>query len=86
LIISSGVIPMTASYQVHRFKPADAEKPRRIARKAATCRYLGRSQMTLWRWMHDTALNFPKPIQIRNVEYLDLDEVDAWLRQRVVKG
>jgi predicted DNA-binding transcriptional regulator AlpA len=76
--------PPPASYQIHRFKRPDTEQPRRLARKAGTCRYLGRSQMTLWRWMHDQSLGFPKPICIRDVEYFDLDEVDAWLKERVV--
>jgi predicted DNA-binding transcriptional regulator AlpA len=74
-----------ATYQVQRFKKADQEKPRRLARKAAVCRYLGRGQMTLWRWMHDESLKFPRPICIRDVEYIDLDEIDAWLRRRVVE-
>jgi predicted DNA-binding transcriptional regulator AlpA len=73
----------SASYTVQRFKKPDGEKPRRLARMAALCRYLNRSQMSMWRWTHDESLNFPKPIVIRRVKYYDLDEVDGWLRERV---
>jgi predicted DNA-binding transcriptional regulator AlpA len=72
-----------AGVRIERFKKPDAEQPRRLARMAALCRYLGRSQMTLWRWTHDGSLNFPKPIVIRGVAYFDLDQVDLWLRERV---
>jgi predicted DNA-binding transcriptional regulator AlpA len=71
--------------RILRFKRPDAEQPRRLARKAATARYLNRGDMTLWRWMHNETLHFPKPIKIGNAEYLNLDEVDEWLRQRIVE-
>jgi excisionase family DNA binding protein len=74
------------TYQVHRFKRPDTERPRRLARKAAVCRYLDRGTMTLYRWIKDESLNFPKPIRIRGINYIDLDEVDAWLKSQVVES
>jgi predicted DNA-binding transcriptional regulator AlpA len=41
-------------------------------------RYGGISEMTLWRWDHDPALNFPKPVRIRNRKYRRLRELHAW--------
>ena len=76
---------MPVSYQVHRFKKADdSEKPRRFVRMAGLCRYLQKSQMTLWRLTHDESLNFPKHIEVRGTKFYDLDLVDKWLEERVV--
>jgi predicted DNA-binding transcriptional regulator AlpA len=38
----------------------------------------GVSSMTLWRWDHDPALNFPKPTYIRGRKYRSSDELDAF--------
>lgn len=40
------------------------------------------SDMTLWRWQHDPALNFPKPVKIRRRNYYSEDDVTAWWRAR----
>ena len=39
----------------------------------------GVSDMTLWRWLNDPALNFPKPIYIARRRYWKEAEVSEWL-------
>jgi predicted DNA-binding transcriptional regulator AlpA len=42
----------------------------------------GISDMTLWRWAHDPALGFPRPVYINRRRYWRLAEVEAWERSR----
>ncbi|WBU53512.1 AlpA family transcriptional regulator [Paracoccus sp. SCSIO 75233] len=48
---------------------------------AATVRELcgGISDMSLWRWLHDPELNFPKPIYIARRRYWREADMSAWL-------
>ena len=48
---------------------------------AATVRELcgGISDMSLWRWLHDPELNFPKPIYIARRRYWREADMAAWL-------
>lgn len=43
----------------------------------------GVSQRTLYRWLDDTALAFPKAIKIKTRLYFRLGEIEAWKIQRV---
>jgi predicted DNA-binding transcriptional regulator AlpA len=38
----------------------------------------GVSDMTLWRWLRDPKLNFPKPITINGRRYWREDSLSAW--------
>lgn len=40
------------------------------------------SQMTLWRYQKDEKLGFPKPITIRNRNFWDDDEIEAFISRR----
>jgi hypothetical protein len=42
------------------------------------------SAMCIWRWQRDPSLNFPQPTRINNIDYTDMNEIDAWMRARVV--
>jgi hypothetical protein len=42
------------------------------------------SEMTLWRWKRNPALNTPPSSVINNIEYNDLDGWDDWMRNRAV--
>ncbi len=64
--------------------PLPTERPPRWVRNGALAKYLNVSDMTIWRWQRDPALNFPQPSQINGVSYTDLNLVDAWMRERVV--
>ena len=54
---------------------------------AATVREIfgGISDMTLWRWMKDESLGFPKPIVLARNRYWREAEVQAWIDQRAAK-
>jgi predicted DNA-binding transcriptional regulator AlpA len=51
---------------------------------AATVRELcgGVSDMTLWRWLNDPAMNFPKPIHIQSRRYWREADLIGWLEAR----
>ena len=43
-----------------------------------------KSHVTIWRWVNDPALAFPKPIQINRLNYWRLSDLVAWeARQKV---
>lgn len=44
----------------------------------------GISDMSLWRWLNDPKLNFPKPIKIQTRRYWREAEVTEWLELRPV--
>jgi predicted DNA-binding transcriptional regulator AlpA len=46
----------------------------------------GVSQMTLWRWLQDESLGFPKPTMIRGRRYWDADSVEAFRNRMVGAG
>lgn len=39
----------------------------------------GVSDMTLWRWLNDPALNFPKPVYIARRRFFREADVVAWI-------
>ena len=41
---------------------------------------LGVSQMTLWRWLHDPSMGFPKPHRFSRNRHWNLCELIAWER------
>jgi predicted DNA-binding transcriptional regulator AlpA len=40
------------------------------------------SPMTVWRYLQDTTLAFPRPITIRKRNFWDEDEVEAFIARR----
>ena len=52
--------------------------------KAATVRELcgDVSDMTVWRWLNDPTLNFPKPVRIQSKRYWRENDIAAWLESR----
>jgi predicted DNA-binding transcriptional regulator AlpA len=63
-------------------------EPKRWLRNGELAKYLGVSKMTLWRWKHDPDhkdLKFPPAAEINDIEFNDLDKVDAWMEARVAK-
>jgi len=42
----------------------------------------GLSPMTIWRYQNDEKLGFPKPITIRNRNFCDADEIEAFISRR----
>jgi len=43
------------------------------------------SDMTLWRWLHDDKLGFPKPMYINGRRYWDEEEIEAWQHSGVLE-
>ena len=43
------------------------------------------SDMTLYRWSHDPALNFPQPMRINNRRYWSLASIVEWERTQAAK-
>lgn len=56
--------------------PPDPHKRINAARVCAICG--GVSDMTLWRWLNDPALNFPKPVYICRRRYWREADVVVW--------
>jgi predicted DNA-binding transcriptional regulator AlpA len=48
----------------------------------AVQRHLSISDTTLWRWMRDPTLNFPKPTVTNGRNYFLRSDIEAWDRQR----
>jgi predicted DNA-binding transcriptional regulator AlpA len=61
-----------------------AESEAKWLRNAALARYLGISRMALWQWQRDPDMGFPQPTRINEISYTDMNEIDAWMRSRVV--
>jgi hypothetical protein len=69
-------------------KNAEAIEPsgqpkRRWVRNGECAKYLGISKMTLWRFKNVPGFDFPPAAVINNIEFNDLDKVDAWMEARV---
>ena len=45
-------------------------------------RYGGVSEMTLWRWLQNRELGFPKPYRINRLRYWDDAKLSEWERTR----
>jgi predicted DNA-binding transcriptional regulator AlpA len=41
-------------------------------------RYGDMSEMTLWRWLDDDDMRFPRPLRIHRLRYWKEHELDAW--------
>jgi predicted DNA-binding transcriptional regulator AlpA len=42
--------------------------------------------MTLWRWLNDPDLDFPRPIVINHRRFFKLSEIETWERQQAKKA
>jgi len=40
------------------------------------------SDMSIWRWLHNDQLRFPKPLSINNRRFRRLSELRAWEESR----
>jgi len=65
----------------------DTRNPhRRIPARAVQALCGDISQMTLWRWQNDPALDFPKPQYIGRRRYWREADIVAWLEARDTKS
>lgn len=68
------------SYEVSEKFAPDHYKLINAARVCEVCG--GVSAMSIWRWLNDPALNFPKPIYIVRRRYWREADVIGWLESR----
>ena len=63
---------------------SDLPRPMAVYLKATQVRerYGGISDMTLWRWLRDKELGFPKPCRINRMRYWSDSELTEWERVR----
>lgn len=59
---------------------------RKITSKQVRAKLGDCSDMTIWRYLRDANLDFPKPIYIRARRFWDEAEIDAWLEARKGKA
>lgn len=52
--------------------------PARVVRT----RFGGVSDMTLWRWLNDDRLGFPKPITLNRLRYWKAADIDRFIESR----
>jgi hypothetical protein len=50
------------------------------------CREFGITAMTLWRWTHDSELNFPPAIPIRNRNFRSRKQLEAFKARMLNKA
>jgi predicted DNA-binding transcriptional regulator AlpA len=46
----------------------------------------GVSDMSLWRWLHDRELAFPKPMYIRGRRFWRLSDLECWEADRTANS
>jgi len=50
------------------------------------CRRFGITDMTLWRWLQDEKLGFPRPIKPNRRRFFRKDAIEAWERAQADKA
>jgi hypothetical protein len=40
--------------------------------------------MCLWKWQRNPDLGFPRPTVVNDISYTLVDQVDTWMKERVV--
>lgn len=63
---------------------AASHTERRINQKSVRDLCGGISYMTLWRWLNDPAMGFPRPVIIGRLRYWREADIVAWLASREV--
>jgi predicted DNA-binding transcriptional regulator AlpA len=61
---------------------ADASRRTYVSAAQVRARYAGVSDMTLWRWLDNKNLGFPKPLYINRRRFWDESDLIAWERTR----
>ena len=44
-----------------------------------------RTDMTIWRWLNDPKMNFPRPFYFGRYRYWKIEELEAWEREQAAK-
>jgi predicted DNA-binding transcriptional regulator AlpA len=68
-------------------RPKSQRLPREFIGGPAVCARYAITDMTLWRWLADTALNFPAPaMRIRGRRFWRLADLENWEANFVPRG
>ena len=59
-------------------KSSEFERPNRYLPANKVWERYGVSSMTIWRWLHDERIGFPKPIYIGRFRYWNIAELEEW--------
>ena len=62
--------------------PTESALPRLIPAREVRRRCAGISQVTLYRWLRNPALGFPRPIRINSRMFFAEDKIAHWLDAR----
>lgn len=57
-----------------------------LSSKQVSERYGNTTSMSLWRWLNDADMRFPKPLVIRRRRFWKLSELVAWEKKRAVEA
>lgn len=75
---SASTLALTQDAPVGQRTPSTRLIPAAVVRQ--TCG--GISDMTLWRWLHDPKLEFPRPVIVARNRYWREADVQAWIDRR----
>jgi len=68
-------------------RPKTQRPPHEFIGGPAVCARYGITDMTLWRWLADTTLNFPAPaMRIRGRRFWRLADLEKWEANFVPRG
>jgi predicted DNA-binding transcriptional regulator AlpA len=79
-----GVVASTTSKDVVLANSSSAQL-RWLSATQVKARYGNLSDMSLWRWLADTALGFPQPTVINRRRFWREDYLDAWDARRLAE-
>src|SRR5262245_4340628 len=66
--------------------PPSNTNPDNLIPDPVVCAEFGVTAMTLWRWTHDTELNFPPAITIRNRNFRSRKQLEAFKERMLRKA
>jgi hypothetical protein len=66
--------------------PSKNSNPDSLVPDPAVCGEFGVTSMTLWRWTHDSELNFPPAIAIRNRNFRSRKQLEAFKARMLEKA
>jgi len=63
---------------MHEHERGEIEQGKYLPSRPLRRRYHDISDMTLWRWLNDDELGFPRPVIINGRRYWLISELEAW--------
>ncbi|WP_377828812.1 helix-turn-helix transcriptional regulator [Bradyrhizobium lupini] len=60
------------------------KKPGQWLRNRDLADLLNVTPVTIWRWQRNASMKFPQPSIVNGLPFTDVDEINAWMKSRVV--